>query len=297
MTKTKVRLYIPRKVYHKIDYFVQKCSGEVSGMGLVSYVADGNYFWVRDVFLLEQEVGSAHTDIDPVSLGQLEYHVLKNKLEGELNFWWHSHVNMATFWSGTDIETINKIGSNGYCVATVFNKKREMRSAVSFKSEGMLSGMYTFIDEVETTVYDAQPTEADKAEWDAEIEAKVKEKKYVYSGTSLYDWHEGAFGQVEANTKVATLPARAGHTYVYPLRKLSPKSVRKAYNKLQEDENVTVLPHWEDLLMSCVLGVNIHGLDERYANLDYVDTNRAHEIVEEFLHKHKELEYELYGKQ
>ena len=173
----KPRLYIPRKVYQKVMHFVNECSSEVSGFGLCSYVPDKNYFWVRDVFLLDQEVGSAHTDIDAEALGKLEYECLRDKREGELNFWWHSHVNMSVFWSGQDTQTINNIAKNGYCLATVFNKKNEMRSAVSFKSQfGVM-----FIDELDTIVYDPEPSANDIATWNDEIKAKVRERVHRFA--------------------------------------------------------------------------------------------------------------------
>lgn len=181
---TKPRLFIPRKVHQKIMHFVSKCDLEVSGMGLCSYVADGNYFWVRDVYLLEQEVGSAHTDIDAKALGKLEYECLRDKREGDLNFWWHSHVNMNVFWSGQDTETITNIGKNGYCLATVFNKRGEMRSAVSFASQfGTM-----LVDELETKVYDAEPSKSDLEQWDAEIKAKVRERKFTPQVQRTFDF-------------------------------------------------------------------------------------------------------------
>lgn len=174
----KPRLYIPRKVHQKIMHFVTECDSEVSGMGLCSYDQAKNYFWVRDVYLLDQEVGSAHTDIDAESLGKLEYECLRDKREGDLNFWWHSHVNMGVFWSGQDTQTINSIGKNGYCLATVFNKRSEMRSAVAFSTQfGNI-----FLDELETIIYDAPPSKTDIEVWNSELSTKVRKPKY----NSLY---------------------------------------------------------------------------------------------------------------
>lgn len=65
--------------------------------------------------------------MDAASIAKAMYETRDD--EGMFNFWWHSHVNMGVFWSGTDMDTIRQIGSQGFVVATVFNKKNEMLDA------------------------------------------------------------------------------------------------------------------------------------------------------------------------
>ena len=172
------KVQIPKEVFEKIMYWVDKCDEEISGFGTVIFDKKEKIFTVNEVFLLEQEVGSAHTDIDATALSKLMYHVHKNKLKGELKFWWHSHVNMSVFWSSTDTETIKQLGSNGWIVATVFNKKEEMRTAICLNVDiPMLGSFPHIIDEVETEIsnfYDADLTKA----WDKELAEKVNTKSY-----------------------------------------------------------------------------------------------------------------------
>lgn len=180
--ENKPQLYIPRKVFNKIMFWVDKCPLEVSGMGIISYDESKHFFYVRDVFLLEQEVTSSTTDIDPKALGKLEHELYVNKVKGDLNFWWHSHVNMAVFWSSQDKDTITQMGSQGYCVATVFNKKREMRSALCAKYEANFGLKSTvFVDELQTIIHDPLPSQSELSDWTKQYEERVKEKEYNYS--------------------------------------------------------------------------------------------------------------------
>lgn len=178
----KPKIYISRAVFNKIMYWIDMCPLEIGGMGTLEYNTEENYFHVLDVFLLEQEVSATTTDLNDIALGKLEHETIKNKIKGELNFWWHSHVNMGVFWSGTDKETIETFGHKGYCVATVFNKKREMRSAVCAKLSSSFGGEHvSFIDELPTIIFDPQPSEKQKEEWKKQYQERVKEKTWKSS--------------------------------------------------------------------------------------------------------------------
>lgn len=165
------QLHIPDEVYAKIMYWVNKSNNEVGGMGLVSYDSEDKSFMVVDAFLLEQEVGPAMTDLNAEALGKLEYEHINSPFP--LRFWWHSHVNMNCFWSGTDVATIKNNGKEGWMVATVFNKKNEMRSALAYKAESEFGTTVEMVDDIDTIIM--LPMHLPTAEWDAEYEAKVKE--------------------------------------------------------------------------------------------------------------------------
>lgn len=194
--ETKPKLYIPRTTHSKIMHWVNSSHLEVGGMGMVHYNKDENYFWIGDGYLLDQEVGAATTDIDAEAVGKLEMQVMGQP--GNLNWWWHSHVNMSVFWSGTDRETITKYGRNGFMMATVFNKRNEMRSAICYKAQTDFGESIVFVDELETIVYDAvDPVEVEK--WTQEFKAKVREKSYAPLRTSYADYDGYAFGDYGQN--------------------------------------------------------------------------------------------------
>lgn len=160
-----------QEVFDKIMFWVDKSPVEVSGFGRV-VIKDGN-FTVVSAYLLDQENSGASTDIAPEAMAKLMYESRED--EGHLNFWWHSHVNMAVYWSGTDTETIKQIGEQGWCLSTVFNKKDESRSAYYQKGDDFMPEI--FMDDLESsTMY---ITDNKQAEWEEEYTKKCKAKKYL----------------------------------------------------------------------------------------------------------------------
>jgi len=171
-----MKVTIQQITYDKIMHWINKTDMEVSGFGHVAYDEDTATFNVLDAYLLKQEGGAAHTDIDAAALGKLMYD--KRNCEGHLRFWWHSHVNMAVFWSGTDRKTIEDMGKNGWCLATVFNKKYEMRSALAYKYDSEFGDGLEFVDDISTDIIHDIDLSL-QAQWDAEFTANVSEKKYA----------------------------------------------------------------------------------------------------------------------
>lgn len=195
----KPKIIIPSNIRNKIQFIVDNCALEVSGLGTVVFDKAENAYRVTDVMLLDQEVGAAHTDIDDEAVAQACYDM--RDAEGELAFWWHSHVEMATFWSGTDHKTMEAIGKNGLCVAVVFNKKEEMRGAIVMTPEGYPSYK---VDDVEITIeheYDFDTELLLK-----EMTEKIREKKWVHN--THYSKGETATDRV--NDILSTTPAQQG---------------------------------------------------------------------------------------
>lgn len=173
-TMPKPKVVISRMALEKIRYFVNKDDKECSGMGMTR--VDGDTIYVDDVMMLKQKNGAVHTDIDPDAVNALAFKMKDSP--GELNFWWHSHVNMSVFWSGQDKDTIKQLAQHGMCVAAVFNKKHEIRTAVAAKVELPFSKSPEIImwDELQMLVLPNIPDEL-KAAWDKEHEESVV--KYV----------------------------------------------------------------------------------------------------------------------
>jgi hypothetical protein len=166
------KIILPINIKNKIQFIVDNCSMEVSGLGTVVFDKEANAYRVTDVILLEQEVGSAHTDLDDKAVAKACYDMRNS--EGELAFWWHSHVNMDTFWSGTDHETMDSIGKNGLCVAIVFNKKESMRGAIVMSADNFPTVKLDNVDIEVEYEYDFNTEELLK-----EIKEKVKPKVYT----------------------------------------------------------------------------------------------------------------------
>lgn len=204
------KVIIPEPVYKKIMYWVNKADFEVSGMGTVT-VSEPGIFVIEDVFLLKQEGTSTTTDIDANAMGKAMYEVHSRGLKGSLNFWWHSHVNMSTFWSGTDTDTIKQLGANGYLVASVFNKKEEVRSAFCTKAEiPYLGPRVELIDDITTEILVNVDTELE-AQWCKEFDENVTRKTYQYQQSwnywdndqfTTYDRRGGGYRQSERHGEI-----------------------------------------------------------------------------------------------
>lgn len=183
-----MRVIIPRHIHDEIDFYVQKSPIEISGLGRVKKHDNGDMEVVK-VYLLEQENTGASTDIDGEAVAKLMFETRKD--EGDLNFWWHSHVDMGVFWSGTDMATIKEFGKNGYLLSTVFNKKRQMRSSYFQGGTDFLPTL--FIDQLETKVINELPKSVTK-KWEKEYKAKAKRKtpKPIYpKGTAYGNYYTG----------------------------------------------------------------------------------------------------------
>ena len=173
----KSQLVIPIKLYNKIMFFVDNTDNEISGMGrLVFSEGKAN---VTNVYLLEQEVGPAKTDIDETSLSKLMYESRAD--DGLLNFWWHSHVNMGSRFSCTDDETIKEIGGRGFVIAMVINKRREYQIVYHSKGDDKTPMVWQEMDLV------IDHGNGDLAEeWKKEIAEKCKVKTYSTFGNNYY---------------------------------------------------------------------------------------------------------------
>lgn len=75
---------------------------EISGLGRFLVSPDG-FQYVSEVKIFKQRVTGAHAEIDAETLEQF-FESLPTEERGQWRFQWHSHVNMGTSPSGTDIQ-------------------------------------------------------------------------------------------------------------------------------------------------------------------------------------------------
>ena len=176
-----VTVIIPTHIMQELTYCIQRLDTEVSWMGRIQVTEEDNYL-VTNIYLLEQEVGAAHTDIAAEAVARILYESIGD--EGDLLYWVHSHVNMQAFWSSVDVDTIKAMGRNGLCVASVFNKKGESRHASCYPTQSPYHHTPDLIynDNIAHTV-GLPPTLVQTNKWDTQLAAKVRTKPvaaYVY---------------------------------------------------------------------------------------------------------------------
>lgn len=172
---TRFQVQIDPKVHAKIMHWVNKATGECSGLGKVQ--VEGGSLRVIDACLVKQENAGASTEMDGGAVAKAMYEM--RETPGHLNFWWHSHVNMDVFWSGTDIDTIRDIGKNGFLVSSVFNKRQEIKSALYVNAGELFPEL--FFDDL-PTFFTCVTTQEEREVWDKEFDEKCKDARWTYNG-------------------------------------------------------------------------------------------------------------------
>ena len=172
----KPKLIIPRETYDKIVNWCRLAKNrEISGLGVCSYDSKTNTFEVMNAEVIKQtEQGSTTTEMCDQAIGKYLYEQRDTKYQ--LIWWWHSHVDMGVFWSGTDDACIESFAAKGGVIATVFNKRGEMRTAVKLKAPTIFGDSRIWHDDCKTELITYYPTVL----WDQwEAEYKAAEKAYV----------------------------------------------------------------------------------------------------------------------
>lgn len=178
---TPVEVTIAPQASARLDAYIKHASGEVSGLGLVE--KDGDKFHITEVFLFEQESSASDTELcqDDVSKFLVEL-ATEGVDTSKLRLWWHSHANMATFWSSTDESNIRRINTD-WLLSVVGNKKGEYLARLDFISPITLT-----LDDVPFTVA-AHLTEEEEAAIVQEIKDKVTPVTY------WYPYGKGSYGK------------------------------------------------------------------------------------------------------
>lgn len=175
-----MKVQIEREVHEKIMHWVNKSTNEVSGLGKLRFDLETKSFVVLSAILLPQRNGAAHTDIEAEDVAKAMF-LMKDE-PGDLRFWWHSHVQMPVFWSGTDTDTIKQLGEHGWFLSTVFNQKNEMRSAYysATGKTGPWGELPIWEDGLETVI--GAVSSIQTTAWDEEYDKNVLPPKKAWEG-------------------------------------------------------------------------------------------------------------------
>lgn len=137
-------LLIPLPAYRKIMAYATLCPIEISGFTEVTYNKERNAFIVGDVYLLEQNAGGSDVHMEEEDVQKFNLERIKAGAKELPRLWWHSHVNMGAFLSVTDEDTLKDRRTDGFTIALVVNKKREMVA----KAYVCVEAAYRVFDEV-----------------------------------------------------------------------------------------------------------------------------------------------------
>lgn len=120
---------IPVTVWQKMFAYIQVCPIEVNGFGYVQRTGPSE-FELEDVFILDQVATAGSVDVTALTLGNhMEEMRKEGRSMGSLRMQWHSHVNMAAYFSGTDTDNIEQFGATSdWMLSLVANKRYEFEA-------------------------------------------------------------------------------------------------------------------------------------------------------------------------
>lgn len=133
----KPTLILPVAHFKKLMAYVDLCDGEVTGFFDVDYIEDRKAFVMGEVHLIKQEAGAASVEMDEDNILDAMDELIAAGVTQMPRGWWHSHVEMQAFFSGTDNQTIDSDFLNDtFTVSLVVNKRREMKATLVVFEDG-----------------------------------------------------------------------------------------------------------------------------------------------------------------
>jgi hypothetical protein len=128
------RVGITSEALTKMQVYVAECSDEIGWLGTARMNKEARTVIIDDVYLFEQDVHGATTEITPEGLTDFATELLEKGEEGieiwnNLKMWGHSHVNMGITPSGQDNSQMKtfKEGGHDWFIRLIANKKGEMK--------------------------------------------------------------------------------------------------------------------------------------------------------------------------
>lgn len=118
------RAVIAWDAFQFVAHHIQLCPTEINGRGSVR-IHNGDVM-LSDPFLLDQIVSGAEADDSDAFLAYMSSEQVQGRSIADVRWQWHSHVDFAAFFSGTDAHTIaSNEGTFRWVVSLVMNKRLE----------------------------------------------------------------------------------------------------------------------------------------------------------------------------
>ena len=192
------KLVIPIEIFQTIRALTMEAKGEISGFGRTVLVDEGMASFgtavlVKEFEVFNQKCEPLHTTLKKEDLHAMYYGVAKESGKPEeWNFWWHSHVEMTTGFSGEDDKTMEDItkAKNGQggsrLVALCTNKFGDYDATIYQNGKRLMEHLPLIIlpDLNETVMAEAKRIIKEKVDY---TEYKHFKAKYNFGGKSLQD--------------------------------------------------------------------------------------------------------------
>lgn len=171
-------VYMTRDAFSRMWHFVDIADEEVGWLGTVRLTPYGN-FLIEEVFLLEQEVSAAQTEISEDGIAKLVQELIETRQDGvdvanAIRFWGHSHVRMGTSPSGQDEAQMRHFQQNDcpWFVRGILNKLGRMQFDIFLWDSGVK------ITDAPWAIYDEFVDQSRRVEIEADFKAKVTARSY-----------------------------------------------------------------------------------------------------------------------
>jgi hypothetical protein len=108
-----LKVILTRQAFEQVFGYAYAAGTEISCLGMVR--REGSSFVIERFHLVQQDGGSAHTEMDPSAIAQLMEQLLaqgKAEEARSIKCWAHSHPGMGVFWSKTDDNTCALLASD-----------------------------------------------------------------------------------------------------------------------------------------------------------------------------------------
>lgn len=131
-------VYYTEQAHRVIQMLVQKCTQEVGWLGLVETI--GSDYLITDIYVPEQTVSAAETDIDSEAMMDLYNELIADgKDTNKLFYWGHSHVNMGVGPSLQDENQVDEyLESMPLFIRGIYNKHGESKVDVYDVEKGLV---------------------------------------------------------------------------------------------------------------------------------------------------------------
>lgn len=133
-TLAKPTIYISATAYLKMMLYVRDTATEIAWHGTVERNIKANWYFIKDVFLYPQIDSAATVDTDQEKYQEWLMNIEDDEVFNNIRFQGHSHVNMGTSPSSTDLnmyETfLQVLPKNDYYIFMIMNKSGDLTSLI-----------------------------------------------------------------------------------------------------------------------------------------------------------------------
>ena len=155
--------------WSKMNMIIDIADKEVGWLGTVDHDTPSNTYYIDDVYIVEQTVSGAETDMSPENIANFfDSHI---DIANRVNFWGHSHVDMATNPSHQDKKQVDSLMEDlDYLVIVIGNKQQDLYTAVITKE--------FYYENVKHSIY-LEEDSLLRAELELDILQKVNERAII----------------------------------------------------------------------------------------------------------------------